>query len=105
MGWSDGFELLWNCVLLQSWVCVYTGLPICSALEWIWLVSTPQCPERKRFQYRGQLGGHMYPLARGLVAFGFVCHLGILETIFHDPSVPVAHEVGNLPLFGIVAPV
>ena len=30
-------NLLWNCVSLQRWVCVYTRLPICGVLEWIWL--------------------------------------------------------------------
>ena len=46
----------------------------------------------------------MYPLAKGLMAFGLVCHLGTLEAIFHDPSVHGAHKVGYLPLFDIVAP-
>ena len=64
----------------------------------------PQRPEGIGFQYEGQLGKYMYPLARGLVAFGFVCHLVTLETIFHDPSVHSAHEVGYLPLFNFVAP-
>ena len=36
MGWSDGFDLLWYCVLLQQWVCVCAKLPICGALECIW---------------------------------------------------------------------
>ena len=77
MGWSDGFDSLWNCLVLQRWVFVYTGLPICGILELIWWGSTPQCPEKIGFQYRGQLGKHMYPLAKGLVAFGFIHYLGI----------------------------
>ena len=28
MGWSDGFNLLWNSVLIQRWVYMYTGLPV-----------------------------------------------------------------------------
>ena len=64
---------------------MYTGLPICGALEWIWWGSTKQCPERIGFQYGGQLGKHIYPLAKGLVAIVLVCHVGALETIFHDP--------------------
>ena len=46
----------------------------------------------------------MYPLAKDLVVFGFVCHLETLETIFGDPLVHDAHEVGYLPLFDLVAP-
>ena len=75
IGWSDGFDL-WNCVLLQRWVCVCTRLPIYGALEWIWWGFMPQCPGRIGFQYGGQLGKHMYLLAKGLVAFRFVYHLG-----------------------------
>ena len=104
MGWSDSFKLLWNCVLLERWVCVCTRLLICGELEWIWWGSMPQSPERLGFQYRGQLGKHTYPLAKGLVVFGFVCHLEVLQTIFYDPSVHGAHEVGYLPLFDLVAP-
>ena len=76
MGWSNGFDLLWNCVLLQRWVHLYIGLPICDVLEWILWGSTPQYPEKIWFQYEGQLGKHMYLLAKGLVVFGIVCHLG-----------------------------
>ena len=101
MGWSDGFDL-WNCVLLQNWVCVYTGMPICGALEWLWWGSTPQCPERIDLQYGGQLGKHMYSLAKGLVEFRFLCHLGTLETIFHDPSVHGSYKVGLLLLFDLI---
>ena len=104
MGWSDSFDLLWNCILLQMWVCMCTRVPICGAVEWIWWGSTSQCPERVGFQYRGQFGKHMYPLAKSLVAFGFVCYLGTLETIFLDPSVHSAHDVSYLPLSGLVAP-
>ena len=71
-----GVMALTCCVLLQRWVCVYTRLPICGALEWIWWGSMSQCPERIGFQYGGQLGKHMYPLVKGIVAFGFVCHMG-----------------------------
>ena len=46
----------------------------------------------------------MYPLAKGLVAFGFVCNLGVLATIFHGPSVHGVYEVRYLPLFDLVAP-
>ena len=81
-----------------------TGLPICGELEWIWWGSTPQCPERIRSLYGGKLGKHIYPLAKVLVVFGFVCHLGTLETIFHDRSVHGAYEVGYWPLFDIVTP-
>ena len=46
----------------------------------------------------------MYLLAQGLVALGLVCHLGTLETIFHDPLVHGVYKVGYLPLLDIVAP-
>ena len=64
----------------------------------------PQYPERIGLQYGRQLGKHTYLLVKSLVVFGLACHLGTLETIFCVPSVHGAHEVGYLPLFGIVAP-
>ena len=64
-----------------------------------------QCPERIGFQYGGQLGKHMYLLvAKGLVAFGIICYLGTLETIFCNPSVHGAHEVGYLSMFASLLP-
>ena len=64
-------------VLLQRWVYVYSGcLSVwCTRVDLVG-IHMPQCPERIGFQYGGQLGKHMYPLAKGLVEFGIVCHLG-----------------------------
>ena len=87
MGWSDGFDLLWNCVMLYKWVYVCTGLPICGITEWIWWGSTPQCPARMGFHYGGQLIKHMYLLVKGLVAFGLVCHLGTQNHLLWNLSV------------------
>ena len=81
-----------------------SGLPICDVQEWIWWGSMSQYPERIGFQYGGQLRKHMYLLAKGLVVFRLVYHLGILETIFNDPLVHGTHEAGYLPLFDIVTP-
>ena len=104
IGWSDGFDLLWNCIQFQKWVYVCIRQPIWGVLEWIWWGSTPQFLERIGFQYRGQLRKNIYLLAKVLVAFGLVCYLGTLKTIFHDSSVHGAHEFGYLLLFDIVTP-
>ena len=93
MGCNYYFDLLRNCVLLQRWVCVYTRLPVCGVVEWIWWRSTAQCPEKIGFQYGGQLGKHMYPLARALWYLELFV-IWELKIIFHNHSVHGAHKVG-----------
>ena len=56
------------------------------------------------FSMEGNLGNTYIHWRRAFRHLGFVCHLGTLETIFYDPSVHEAHEVGYLPLFDLVAP-
>ena len=41
--------------LLQRYAYIYTRLPICGVLEWIWWGSLPQFHERIDFQYKEQL--------------------------------------------------
>ena len=98
IGFSDGFYLLQNCVLLQRWVCMCTGLHICGSWEWIWWGSIAQYPERIGFSMEGTLGSTYIHWWRAL------WHLELfaiweLKPIFHDPSVCSAYKVGYLLLF------
>ena len=98
MGWIDGFDLLWNCVLLHRWVCVYTGLPICGIGEWIWWGSTPQHLEKMGSSIEGNLGSTYICWWRALWQLELFI-IWELKSIFNNPSVHGEHEVGYLPLF------